>query len=213
MLIHAINNVCSQNEIHTLQNFAPPLCSADHAWKEGAKAIGSTLIFANFSNNKITNLKGLVDHPYIECLLLGHNSISSMEGLMPLRNLQVLDLSFNDLSSVGHFNGLQIQELNLRGNSICDLNGIEELPRLRSLDIRSNQVSDLTPLSKCVELSYLDIGDNKIKTLEDFFVLKTCSNLRKLLALQNVASEALSYRFMWHLMYLWVPSKLIGSFT
>ena len=152
------------------------------------------LIYANFSRNKISDLQGLIDHPFLECALLSHNAISSMEGLIHLRNLQVLDLSFNNLSTILPLAGLQIQELNLKGNEISDLSGLEELPRLRSLDICCNKVVDLTPLSKCVELSYLDIAENSVANVEDFFVLKTCTNLRKMLALRNRASETPSYR-------------------
>lgn len=118
-----------------------------------------------------------------------------MIGLQSLHNLQVLDLSFNELTSIEALSGLQIQELNLKGNKIIDLTGLHELPRLRSLDVCSNQVADLTPLSKCLELSYLDIAENKVESVEDFFVLKTCTNLRKLLALRNKASQVLSYRY------------------
>jgi hypothetical protein len=184
----------SKNEIPTLRNFAPPLCSKENSWADGKQSVGSMLIYANLANNKISDLEGISDHPFLECLLLGHNAISSMEGLMPLRNLQVLDLSYNSLASILPLAGLQIQELNLEGNEIKDLTGLEVLPRLRSLNVCDNLVTDLEPLSLCAELSYLDVSGNKITQMETFFVLKSCVNLRKLLGLRNRASDKLTYR-------------------
>lgn len=184
----------SNNKIASLENFAPPLCSFSNSWSTGNKAIGSVLIYANFSNNKISSLDGMSSHPFIECLLLAHNEIASMEGIGPLKNLQVLDLSHNKLTEISDLSGLYIQELSLKGNSLAVLTGLEELPRLRSLDISENHVNSLDPLSKCIELSYLDSYGNDIAKIEDFFVLKSCLNLRKLLGLRNRASEIPSYR-------------------
>lgn len=56
----------------------------------------------------------------------------------------------------------KFESLNLRGQGIYDLSGIEHCIRLQSLIIWNNHVTDLSPLSGLIQLRSLDIGYNGI---------------------------------------------------
>ena len=71
-------------------NFAPPKCSEKDAWPTGKHAIGSMLVRANLSHNKIQVLNDLSHHSYLECLLLSYNKINQIRGMQELRYLQVI---------------------------------------------------------------------------------------------------------------------------
>jgi hypothetical protein len=62
-------------------------------------------------------------------------------------HLQVLDLSYNRLTMIEGLDGLNIEELSLEGNTISDLTGLAQLPRLSSLNVAHNTITSLTPLA------------------------------------------------------------------
>lgn len=184
----------SENELTTCLDFTVPRCSYDSAWATGHTAVGSMLTLADLSNNKITELRDLSDHIFLECLLLNNNYISLIKGLDNLQFLQVLDLSYNKLNSITGLDGLRIQELILRNNNITVLNGLNNLPCLITLDVANNKISSLLGLSQCDQLNYLDISNNNIINIIELNYLSPLQWMRRLILVNNECCNLRLYR-------------------
>ncbi|BBF41748.1 internalin-like protein [Lachnospiraceae bacterium KM106-2] len=59
----------------------------------------------------------------------------------------------------------KIEELDLTGTNITDLNDIEKLPNLKTLDLSNTGITDLEPLSNLKQLEDLRLGLNEINSL------------------------------------------------
>jgi internalin A len=155
----------SSNEIDECLTFNPPYCNDDNRWSTGHDACGSMLTLANLNSNKITKIKDLSNHSFLECLLLSKNMIRSITGLEKLQYLQVLDISYNQITKIEGLNNLNIQELNLEGNYIETLEGLSTLNRLTSLNVASNMITCIAPLSASNSLRNLNLKNNKVFTI------------------------------------------------
>lgn len=200
----------SRNELHACLDFAPKRCNEKNSWPDGGQAVGSMLSYANVSKNNISDLEAVQQHPFLECLIVHTNGITLIEPILSLKHLQVLDISHNRLASLVPLKGLIIQELSISGNNITDLSGVEFLSNLASLDASENKIESLLPLQECKQLTFLNVSKNEVQKMSDFFVLKSCPCLRKLLALNNPASDVQSYRTQ--LVYQ-LPSLTVLDFT
>lgn len=185
----------SGNELTTCLDFAPPYCNDKDAWSTGHIALGSILINADVSKNHILALGSLERHPFLECLLVGHNLIRKIEGLSTLSFLQVLDLSDNDINTIQGLDNLPIRELNLSGNNILTLHGLDKLPELSFLNVSRNRITCLAPLKKCVKLSYLDAQHNDLNIIRQVEFLKDLEWLRYVILMGNPASFIPYYRY------------------
>lgn len=58
-----------------------------------------------------------------------------------------------------------ITELDIDGQGIASLNGIEQLSNLKVLRAKGNAISDLAPVAKLRRLSHLDVRDNRLTGL------------------------------------------------
>lgn len=96
------------------------------------------------SFNEIEQIQGLENLTNLQILRLGFNLIKRIEGLDSLRSLLTLELNNNLLYRLDDINHLKrsvphLQELNLKGNAVCSVNGyrhyvINGLPNLRIFD-------------------------------------------------------------------------------
>lgn len=184
------------NQIDKCLDFCPPFCEKDNAWSSGHQAVGSLLSSADLRNNKIADIGDISRHTYLEILLLGKNLISKIDGVSCLMNLKVLDLSYNKIKTIDGLSGLNIQELNLRGNMIEEISnlGSNHLPRLSVLDIAENRIKSLKPLEACEKLSFLDVRDNQLEFLRQVEFLLDLQFLEVLMLLGNPASKKPFYR-------------------
>ena len=184
------------NQIDKCLAFCPPLCRKDNAWSTGHQAVGSMLSSVDLSDNRIAGIGDLSNHRYLEILLLGKNVISKIDGVGTLLNLKVLDLSYNKIKTIDGLSGLNIQELNLRGNCIEKITnlGSNYLPKLSVLDIAENKIKSLKPLEACEKLSFLDIRDNQLEFLRQVEFLADLQFLEVLMFLGNPASKKPFYR-------------------
>lgn len=82
---------------------------------------------------------------------------------------------------------VNLTELNLSGNQIARIEGLECCPQLRRLVLTSNRVARVEGLAACTALEHLALQDNKLPTLESLALpeLAALPHLRTLL-LQNV---------------------------
>jgi hypothetical protein len=186
----------SNNQINSCLDFGPPLCTAEKAWSSGHQAIGSLMTSADLQKNCIEKIDDLCRHKFLEILLLGSNMIAKIEGLKTLVNLKVLDLSYNKIRQIEGLSGLNIQELNLRGNLITDVSGlgVSELPHLTALDVAENKIKSLKPLEACDNLLYLDVRDNRLDAIRQVEFLKELKYLEVLYFLGNPGSKKPFYR-------------------
>lgn len=184
------------NQIDKCLAFSPPLCRKDNAWSTGHQAVGSMLSSVDLSDNRIAGIGDLSNHRYLEILLLGKNVISKIDGVGTLLNLKVLDLSYNKIKTIDGLSGLNIQELNLRGNCIEKITnlGSNYLPKLSVLDIAENKIKSLKPLEACEKLSSLDVRDNQLEFLRQVEFLADLQFLEVLMFLGNPASKKPFYR-------------------
>lgn len=58
--------------------------------------------------------------------------------------------------------GLPIRELNVSGNQLRSLRGLNKLSNLTTLLAADNPVESLSPLAGCDSLSYIDVSDNAL---------------------------------------------------
>ena len=150
------------NKLHTCLDFAPQRCTSSSAWSSGQKAVGSMLTVAILSNNRISDMGDLTAHEFLECLVLSENLITKICGLHNLQYLQVLDLSYNRINRIEGLDGLLITELNMAGNNLVDVSGLQGLSRLSVLNIANNHIRSLGPLNECTQLHNVNAKDNDI---------------------------------------------------
>jgi len=113
--------------------------------------------------------------PNIQFLSLADNQIrlekTALKGLRKLEHLRKLDLSGNRLTTLPYANLFlgNITSLNLAGNTLVDVQGIDKLYGLEVLDLSDNQIADvscLAGLGKLPSLQQLSVQGNP-------FLLKT----------------------------------------
>jgi len=185
----------SGNQLTECLDFRPKLCNAEDASSDGHTDIGSMLTQVNLSNNNITNLQSfLKHHNFLEILLLKNNNISIIEELIDLKFLKVLDLSYNNISKIQGLNSASIRELNLSGNQITDLNGLQDLPNLTSLNVENNCIMSLFPIAQCKNLTYINASGNKIEYARQGEFLFEIPYLNTLLLHQNPCHKKDHYR-------------------
>ena len=106
----------------------------------------------------------------------------------------MLDLSHNNLTSISGLDGLSVRELNLRGNRIADLSGLENCPRLSSLNVSDNLLQSLSPLRACASLMWLDARDNSLAHVRHASFLAGLQWLSTVLLMGNPCSQKRLYR-------------------
>jgi Leucine-rich repeat (LRR) protein len=175
----------SDNALTECLDFSPPKCDETKSWSTGKHAIGSMLTLANLSSNKITSIRDLSDHPFLECLLLGKNSITKISGISSLKYLKVLDLSYNSITQIEGLDGLLLEELNLEGNAISSLKGLDQLHRLSALNANKNKISSLAPLKSSKALTSVCVEHNDITNISEVEALSDLPFLQLLKMYNN----------------------------
>ena len=177
-------------------DFAPSKCSEESPNSNGHKALGSTLISADVSDNNYSSLEGIdARHPFLEFLLVSNNKISSITSLSNMTFLKVLDLSHNDIR---HLNGIDscssLQELNVSGNAIISLEELPKLSKLSYVNLANNRIVTLAPLKNCPTLQSIDVRDNSIGFIRQVEMLGDLGLLEMLALEGNPASFKAFYR-------------------
>jgi Leucine-rich repeat (LRR) protein len=152
------------------------------------------LAMADLSGNEISEIGDISRHIFLETLSLRSNQIECISGLNQLRYLQVLDLSYNRVKKIEGLDGLLISELNLEGNRLVTISGLEKLSRLSALNISNNQIRSLGPLRKCEKLHNLNAQNNKISKIRQVEFLSDLQWLQHLQLTGNSCCEKPFYR-------------------
>eukprot|EP00943_MAST-04B_sp_MAST-4B-sp1_P002235 g2235.t1 len=160
--LHTLHSVdASNNEITEVLDFETPDGSVlDTAWTDGECYIGSNLIKANLSNNRIFKIRDL------SCF----------------KSLTHLDLSNNRIQEIGS-NLLQLEKivtLNLSNNNLKMCDGIPQL--VQNLDLSANALTELSPLSNLIDLKTINVDKNRLTSLDE---LSECPFLQEVSAKSN----------------------------
>ncbi|HEY1023813.1 MAG TPA: leucine-rich repeat domain-containing protein [Sphingobacteriaceae bacterium] len=83
--------------------------------------------------------------------------------LEDLDELELCGRNMDDLDGISH--AKHLQRLELSDNSLYDLTELSTLEQLEELYVSNNQISLLDPLSQCERLRVLDIADNEINDI------------------------------------------------
>ena len=189
--------VARNNNVNGCLSFSAPHCKEGESWANGHTSVGSLLVSADLSGNKIVDMEGLEKrHPFLEFLLLGRNQIKEISsGISSMQFLKVLNLSYNSITSISGIEGnVMVQELNLEGNQIISLDGIGTLSRLSTLVISGNRLVSLAPLAKCSQLQFVDARNNQITFNRQAELLSNLQWLQTLMLEGNPCSFKPFYR-------------------
>ena len=121
-----------------------------------------TLDLAREIFNDIKTIENVAKNKYLKVLILHHNQISKIHNLEENRYLENLDLSFNNIEIVEGLDWLPLQKLNMMGNKIRNITGLENLNLLLDLNLSRNFITKLKGLQRLTNLRYLYISSNNI---------------------------------------------------
>ena len=84
-----------------------------------------------------------------------YNKISSTKGLSHLKNLAKLNLSHNNLSRIELLDLPNLQEFDLSSNSLKNLMGIDRCRNLKKVIVTNNALNQLTKFISAVKVKFL----------------------------------------------------------
>lgn len=174
------------------------------------------IVILNISENEIENAC-IFEDPNIEFfslrkLNMSKNKLKSFRSLNT-PNITSLNLNNNEIEYMDVSNITQLEDLELRGNKLKDIDNIKQLKKvkkiyaaenyfdditlfknlyeLRQLHLRTNFISSLNTLCEddFENLEYLNLRDNKIANLNELKSIVKLKNLKKISFLDNIVCE------------------------
>ena len=134
------------------------------------------------------DLSAAASLPNLKNLTLNNCGLSTIAGLENAKGLQYLDLRNNTIRNIEVLSGMSyLQELYLSHNALTGLTAIGSLKNLQVLEAAYNSITDISPLSACTALTKLDISQNGISALD---ALKSLTALEYLNAAHNNLTSA-----------------------
>ncbi len=133
---------------------------------------------------------------------------SDLEGLTELHAGYGGGCNIAYLSGIEHC--INLQDLDLGDNEICDISSLSRLPNLKWLRLTRNQISNISPLSCLTNLESLSLPGNQIS---DISPLSNLTNLQKLLLTSNPISDISSLSTLINLQSLSLGFNQISNVT
>lgn len=142
--------------------------------------LGEKLKILELSDSQLRDLRGLEHALNLEILVLRNNLIEDLSPLSGLNKLKRLDLSGNriaglkknlvDVSSIntGKSSVSALTHLNLSGNKLRGLSGINYFSNLLNLNVSKNSLIDLQGLSSLKKLLTLNASENQLGFVESY---------------------------------------------
>ncbi|HTA27215.1 MAG TPA: DUF4153 domain-containing protein [Bacteroidia bacterium] len=132
------------------------------------KAIGkcSNLRKLNLAYSGLKSLNGIEALQKLEDLNLYNDNIQDISVLSKLPNLKTLTIStyFGNDNLLSILHGLQnLRKLDISGNNMTSLSGVENLQQLEELDLGANAIIDYSPLYKLPHLKTVSIPRSSIR--------------------------------------------------
>ncbi|KAJ3302314.1 Leucine-rich repeat-containing protein 23 [Kappamyces sp. JEL0829] len=149
------------------------------------------LTFLNLNENKFTENIPLESLGELVHLELRANKLKSAPARLAAPKLQRLYLAANEISTVSLGDLTALQVLNLRGNKIETLDGLDKLENLTYLNLRSNKIEnqdELVKLQKNTKLRVVVFTDNPIAAIDNYRI----DMITKLPKLDRIDKEPVS---------------------
>jgi|EP00505_MAST-04D_sp_SCG-Rhode-Island_P001638 hypothetical protein len=188
-----------QNKLRSCLDFNPPHYDYDDVCNDN---VGSSLVFADLSFNRIVDTSSAARHQYLRVLVLDNNNITSLDGLGDLKYLIELSASHNHIKTLRNWsenNGAKaprnLQSLNLGNNEIVRIDALGVMTDLQIVNLKGNDIRSLYGLQNCEKLNRLCLDDNPINSTNELDVLSSL-NLLQELSLQNAPVQSAEY-FRW----------------
>lgn len=132
----------------------------------------NTQIHAEYSNNSKTEVEYWLDKEHNDSLKYGgtwstgtltSEDLQIVKYMPNLRKLSILGEQITDISPLF---GSRITQLNLSCNPISSIEGIEQIPELRSLKLTDTDITDIEPLRGLKYLEYLQIDKTNVTNID-----------------------------------------------
>lgn len=183
--LHTLHSLdASNNEITEVLDFETPDGSVlETAWTGGECYIGSNLIKANLSNNRIFKIRDLSCFKSLIHLDLSNNRIQEIgNNLLHLEKMITLNLSNNNLKTCDGMPQL-VQKVDLSGNALTELSPLSNLIDLKTVNVDKNRLTSLDELSECPFLQEISAKSNWFTTFD------VVSSLQSLEQLHSISLE------------------------
>ena len=104
--------------------------------------------------------------PALQKLTISDCGISTIAGLEKAQNLIYLDLKNNTIRNLDPLTALiRLQEVDLQHNALTSLNALSGLSELKKLDVSYNSLTSIAPIATCRKLEWLNMSNNELSEL------------------------------------------------
>ena len=184
-IVSLITNATTEVDWNRIRSIDLPGCDIEQL--AGLDAHLPALRRVNLARNRIRHFEGLPQALFE--LDISRNELRELVSFQKFRDLQDLFAQFNfigSLSCLSH--NVNLTQLNLEGNKITSLRGLEALNNLRTLNLRLNSIEGALDFSTfdATKLQELNLSSNKITAVAG---LAQLAELRVLNLSDNSLSE------------------------
>uniref|UniRef100_A0A3B4AH53 Guanylate kinase-like domain-containing protein n=1 Tax=Periophthalmus magnuspinnatus TaxID=409849 RepID=A0A3B4AH53_9GOBI len=205
-----VSILCKYTHLHKLElqnnkvkdlscvSHMPALAILDASHNEISEFFGfqapKNLKVVNFSHNRMTKMRDLSEFSSLSKLTLDNNNFSEICGLEPCVKLTHLSLANNKISRISSVDKAPLIQLNLSGNKLTRIEGLENQLNLQVLDLSHNQISSLNGLQNIHMLCLLNLQKNMISEIQECKHIRNLLLLRDLNLLENPVQDQPDYR-------------------
>ncbi len=101
-------------------------------------------------------------------LIIRDTPVSNLYFLHSFPRLEILELFGNSLRTISGIDSLRnLTDLTINHNFISDVSLVAELRLLKNLQLYDNEITDIGPVGKLKALEYLDIGANQFSSIQE----------------------------------------------
>lgn len=114
----------------------------------------------------VEDLSIVASLPHLKHLTLNSCGLSTIAELENARSLTYLDIRNNTIRNLNVLSPMTgLQELYISHNALTSLSALSALTNLTVLDVSSNSLTDISHISTCVKLQTLDVSSNQLTDL------------------------------------------------
>jgi len=154
----------SISDLHMLDHFCPEIESLDVSSNQLQQLGGIPQYVRQLSvrNNSLTNLTTWVQLQHLQYLDISGNGLDSLDGLCDLLHLRELRADNNRLASLdGVFDLDSLLDLSVKNNKLAMVDfQTADMKRLERLDLSGNELADVRGLDSLPALTHLDLSNN-----------------------------------------------------
>ncbi|OBT78987.1 hypothetical protein VF21_02424 [Pseudogymnoascus sp. 05NY08] len=159
------------HSLHMLSKFCGQLEELDVSDNEISQLDGTPETIRNLriTHNSLSDLTSWQHLKNLQYLDISNNDLTTLEGLKDLIHLRAVRADNNKIESVNGIFGLDgLISLRLRNNAVhaADFTGCN-LPRLMDLDLKGNKLQAITGLEDLRSLATLHLEDNSLETFNE----------------------------------------------